>query len=374
MSFDPRVLRFIERLYESDAASGVMPGRLDPLADLFAASSVVLGHYNLGVPAGAVAETANVPAGFIRDYGQYYCRIDPFAHAAKRRVWTAPSHVYSGESLLSFAEYEKTEFYADFGRRHQLDHVLFTGLVDGPSGACALSITRSRRTGPFTSGQEQRLRLLVPHLVRAVTLEQTIASLQSERDQAYGALDCCATAAVVIDRSGRVVFVNRAAQQIIDQNDGVSLTPLGLTALSAVEDRTLGDLIRRAAGRDDGAERSVDGCMKISRASNKGPFVVTVARMSGREVVRPNTSGSAVVVLIHDPEQRAAVSLESLERLYGLTPAEARVAADLMHGLTVSASAERRGVAESTVRWHLHHVLEKTGAGTQSQLMRLLSR
>ena len=58
----------------------------------------------------------------------------------------------------------------------------------------------------------------------------------------------------------------------------------------------------------------------------------------------------------------------------GLTPTEAAIAADVAAGLTLLESARQRGVRESTVRWHLKHVLAKTNVRSQTQLVRMLVR
>jgi DNA-binding CsgD family transcriptional regulator len=57
--------------------------------------------------------------------------------------------------------------------------------------------------------------------------------------------------------------------------------------------------------------------------------------------------------------------------LYGLTPAEARIAELLVGGATPAQVATELGLRGSTVKTHLLRVYEKTGVHRQSDLIRL---
>jgi DNA-binding CsgD family transcriptional regulator len=61
-----------------------------------------------------------------------------------------------------------------------------------------------------------------------------------------------------------------------------------------------------------------------------------------------------------------------MRQLYGLTPAEARVANLLLEGLEVREAAERLGITLETARFHLKRVLAKTGTRRQTELLRLM--
>ena len=61
-----------------------------------------------------------------------------------------------------------------------------------------------------------------------------------------------------------------------------------------------------------------------------------------------------------------------MQQLYGLTPAESRVADLLLEGLEVRDAAERLCITLETARFHLKRVLAKTGTHRQTELMRLM--
>lgn len=63
---------------------------------------------------------------------------------------------------------------------------------------------------------------------------------------------------------------------------------------------------------------------------------------------------------------------EHLMRRFGLTPAEARIAAGLASGLSTTEMARRFGIQPNTVRAHLKRVLSKCGARRQTELVAML--
>jgi DNA-binding CsgD family transcriptional regulator len=63
----------------------------------------------------------------------------------------------------------------------------------------------------------------------------------------------------------------------------------------------------------------------------------------------------------------------TLDRLFGLTPAEARLAVALAGGRSLAEYGAERKVTENTLRTQLAHVLRKTEASSQRDLVRPLS-
>jgi DNA-binding CsgD family transcriptional regulator len=56
-----------------------------------------------------------------------------------------------------------------------------------------------------------------------------------------------------------------------------------------------------------------------------------------------------------------------------LTPSEVRVLQAVVDDGSVPAAAEALGLSQSTVKTHLHHVFEKTGTSSQSELVKLVA-
>ncbi len=68
-----------------------------------------------------------------------------------------------------------------------------------------------------------------------------------------------------------------------------------------------------------------------------------------------------------------ASPLETIGKLYMLTPSEMRVLLAIVEDGGVPTVAETLGISEDTVRTHLKHLFEKTGNRRQADLVKLLA-
>ena len=138
--------------------------------------------------------------------------------------------------------------------------------------------------------------------------------------------------------------------------------------------RQLLDLVRR------NAEASL-------RSADKGDVrALLIDRPSGREslslLVRPATTpattkarellGIRPMALIHlvDPAQPRVKMIDALVQLFGLTPAEARIAALIANGQSIQDIVSSTGNSSNTVRSQLRAIFSKLGVRRQSQLIR----
>jgi DNA-binding CsgD family transcriptional regulator len=78
------------------------------------------------------------------------------------------------------------------------------------------------------------------------------------------------------------------------------------------------------------------------------------------------------VVFVSDPSQKVRPPADILQALFGLTPAESRLALLLCDGHAPPKIADLIGVSTNTLKTQLSSIYRKTGTSRQSQLVRLL--
>lgn len=88
-------------------------------------------------------------------------------------------------------------------------------------------------------------------------------------------------------------------------------------------------------------------------------------------VVRLHTSEAAAAVYVVEPFH-SAPDHELLRRLHGLTRMEARLASELLQGVSMSEAAQKLGMSLGTARTHLKALFAKTHTSRQADLVRLL--
>jgi hypothetical protein len=87
--------------------------------------------------------------------------------------------------------------------------------------------------------------------------------------------------------------------------------------------------------------------MPLSRFSRRPlSLIVTPWRPDAVE----NSKRSAAILLVGDPEKETVIPAKVLSLLYGLTPAEARLALALLNGNSLAEAAELHGTSELTAR------------------------
>lgn len=181
-----------------------------------------------------------------------------------------------------------------------------------------------------------------------------------------GLLDQLPLGTALADASGGLLWWNRYAAELFDCRDGLWLEGTALrTSLPAEGERVM-NLIRHAAS--PGAILPPgQGAMSITRPSLRRSYAVLVSP------VTQNGAPALAGVLITDPERDLSPGAdERLSRQFGLTPAEARFAAQLLQGKSVESAANELAVSMPTARTHVRNLLQKTGAARQSELVRIL--
>ena len=162
---------------------------------------------------------------------------------------------------------------------------------------------------------------------------------------------------LLLDRSGHIHYANPAAAALLARTSMVYVQGGALAARRRSEDKALRDALAGLAA----ARPSTLLCLRNRESL---PMVVIDLRL---------LSGDLVAARITDLVSRPAPSAARLKQIFGLTPAEARVAIAMLSGLGIQAVARDYGVEPETVRTQAKRIRAKTGARTQNQLVGILS-
>ncbi|HEY9548359.1 MAG TPA: hypothetical protein VIR45_02560, partial [Kiloniellaceae bacterium] len=135
----------------------------------------------------------------------------------------------------------------------------------------------------------------------------------------------------------------------------------------------LARLLHRA--QDLASDGSSDGprSLVVPRSDAPSPLILNAVAISAG-ASRFVADQASVMLLIADPDARRRLDLDLLPVLYGLTPAETRLARALLAGGGLRQAAAAAGMTYETGRWYLKVLLQKTGTGRQAELVaRLLA-
>lgn len=183
------------------------------------------------------------------------------------------------------------------------------------------------------------------------------------------ALNRIAVGVFLIDGERKVLSRNRRADELLEEADGISLSREGLLrGEKPQQTQALRDIIDVAINRAAAGERQGSEAVGLTRNSGRRALFA-VACPLGRGPARP---GEPVVGLfVTDPEWRSSDSAEAVAQLYGLSPAETRLALALVRGLRLDEIADEFGLSRNTVSYTLKNLFRKTETDRQADLISL---
>lgn len=367
MHSEQSTLDLINRIYAAADDQFLWSNFLEHLAGALRCAATNLFVQDLRNPTGTASATFNTDPTFQHSYTAHYGKVNIFLIRGQSLL--KPGKVWFSDELCSDAESHRTEFFNDWvlpqGHGHGLLGVVFNdGSLVGNVGAI-----RDRGRKHFEAEDRQLLRILMPHLQRAVELQRRINQLEKLQAGTAEALDHWTMAVFLVDESGRVLLANRSAEERLKNHDGLILehgTLRGSTSNETVDLHT--------AIRESSRPKLLDGIcqrtLSVCRASGKRPLSIFVAPSRRRELFFD--AKGAAFVFVSDPDRVDAPYSDVLQYLYGLTPAEANVAALLAEGKDVREIADEAAVRENTIRMQLKSIFDKTSTKRQSELVRLI--
>jgi DNA-binding CsgD family transcriptional regulator len=204
---------------------------------------------------------------------------------------------------------------------------------------------------------------------RAFKLHFRFSELNTRSVGLEAALDMLPTGVIFLGTKGEVVLMNRSARAFVAERDGLLAARDGLRAERLDESTMLGKAILQAISTSNGTGLAAGGTVLVSRRT-RPPLQIQISPI--RNSVVQTSQPIAAVAFVLDPLRRERPAQEVLRALYGLTPAECRVALLLGDGHAPGKIAGMVGVSDNTVRSQIKSIFSKTGVKRQGELIRLL--
>jgi DNA-binding CsgD family transcriptional regulator/PAS domain-containing protein len=271
----------------------------------------------------------------------------------------------------SRASWAGNAWYTDFGVPQDIFDVVSIPFSREPTMIGSLGFGRKISAGEVSEDELVPLRLIAPHLRRAVAIGRLL-DLKTVTTATFAAtIDALAAGVILVDDRLRTIHANPAAQAMAGTGGALTLAGQrvalrGAEAMAALE-AAVGLALRREAalGRR--------GIGIPSRDADGSCYVTHVLPLAMGDL-RPGLSQSAVAALFVTPTlEQPQLPADALALLYDLTPAETRVLLAVARGESQAQVAASLGVLPSTVKTHLVHIFEKTGCSRQADLMRLVN-
>jgi DNA-binding CsgD family transcriptional regulator/PAS domain-containing protein len=266
----------------------------------------------------------------------------------------------------------QTRYYTEWAKPRGVCDSIQTMVLRESRRIGIFAANRHETVGPASDREVAILRLLAPHIRRAVTIGD-LMDLKKVEAQALGAtLDHLSAGVVIVAEGNRILHANEAARRMFAVGSPVRSLSGRLTARSARAGTELARAIDLARHNESGIGATGIGVPLADEPG--GPAVAHVlplARGDLRTRLMPQATAAVFVTRV---EQATPAKIDTVAATFGLTPAETRVLERLLRGMSLVAAAAALGIAETTAKTHLSRIFVKTGVSRQPDLIALVHR
>jgi DNA-binding CsgD family transcriptional regulator len=254
--------------------------------------------------------------------------------------------------LISEEELVGTRWHREWMVPQRYHDMLGVILARKPHEVSALSTVRLLDQPRFSPEDRQFLARIAPHARRAVTITGLLEQQAVERSTFAEVMDQLSTAILLVDRTGRVVRANAAAEDMLARPGAVNMRGAMLEFRPAIANSAL----RTALAQISPEPRFIP-----LRSQNGATITAAILPV---EVV-----GDLFAVFVRTEEAELPSMPQILRDIFGLTPRELAVLLPLLEGRELDEIATLLGIAQTTAKSHLSQLFAKTDTTRQADLI-----
>ena len=376
--YDQSFHRFLDLIYEAAEKPERWRHLYEQLQQAVGAKSIHMLAIDKRQGTLSYSDGANLPVQGELAYMQHYRHIDPrWPIIMQREVgeWTHCHEVLDEQVVATHPFYQ--EFLLPYDRRY----MTATKLVDMPEATVVLAALSGTAEGPV--GPEARVFLdrLLPHLQRACRIGLRNFVYSTQALVGHLLVSKLRQPVILMSPGGDVMHSNEAAQELLRATRLVGVNE-GKLRLPRPQ---LDELLRRCAELEQelkagvapaqpeaGPVASQFRSLRIHAEGGEENVYAFFTVLSPQGALGTFGLRPVVMLLFYHPSSAPAIDSSLLFAVFGLTPAECRIATLLAEGLSLKRIAQVQGTQHETVRKQLRSIYQKTATNRQPELIRLL--
>ncbi len=280
-----------------------------------------------------------------------------------RRLASLPAgRVVDSDDLVPRSELVASPFYQHFLSAWHMTRSI--AVVVDRVGDERLALAVIGPDGQDVEGLKRAIRLLAPHLQRAVRISRRLVDAELRMGAAERSLAVTAAGVAALRRDLSIVNINPRAEESL--RSGAARLDRGRFRFTHPAAQASLEALAAADGPSSAAFNAPDA------AGREAAVLGVRVPLDRRGALDGFVDGAEILLTIGAKEKAPSIPIDHLAAWFGLTPSEALLAASIADGETVREFAIRRGVTENAIRFLMKGVLRKTGASDQTRLVAAL--
>ena len=310
----------------------------------------------------------NKDAQWEKPYKDYYIHKDPWLNDILK---SKESFISCTHHYLSNKEYEALEFHRDFVVPQKTHYGMGGKIHIKNNLESFLGLNRDKKRQGFEDEYLDALRSFTPHIQKALLINQKTQHDNLKHNLLSDALNQINSPLLLVNKNGGILFINSQAEQLIELRTDISIKNNHLALSSPLDHKKLGKLIHQATGKDNSIRQGRAMCFTDSTSNSS--ISILVSPINPQIVHIDTQSNENILLALSTHQDQKSLSVELLTGLYNLTPAEARLTANLCQGLSLDEISEKLELSKNTLKSQLRSTFAKTGVSRQAELMRLIN-
>lgn len=269
---------------------------------------------------------------------------------------------------------DASPFYQEFLISHGARYMTATKLMDNNEYLVLMGALRAVGKTPLNVEEIDVLGQIKQHLIKAMEIHMHLRTTYAESDIAKCLINQLRYPVLLVDDTRGIWLQNQAATSMLQQAECVVERNCMLGCLNAADDKNLMLAIRQLNLHDNTqleaqSDKVFLRMQKRYQNSFVGAYVIAVRP---QKVMWAFGTTPLAMVLLHDPALNSNLDPFIVAETFDLTPAEARVAVQMVNGLTVDGIAQKSGVSVNTVKSQIKSLFQKTGTSRQAELVSVI--
>jgi DNA-binding CsgD family transcriptional regulator len=363
------LLRLIAATYDAALDSALWPSVLEKAVGFVGGTASALFLKDVTRHSQDDVFTWGYDDAFIKSYKETYIHLDPFSIG---QFLFGVDEVISLDDLMPHAEFRQTRFFKEWVQPQNWIDAIGATLEKSNSAYSAVSVIRHVRDGIADPESRERMRMIVPHLRRSVTISRIMDAKERHGAALAETLDGLSAAVFLLDPVGRIMHANAHALTMIAEAAIVRSAAGKLMVVNLSADRALHDILLSAA-KGDPAIGGKGIALPFTVQDSERYIADVLPLTTGARRSAGSLYSAVAAVFLRKASLDLPHPLEALARTFKLTRAEVAVLMGIVNVGRASDVAEVLGISEATVRVHLKKIFDKTGVGRQVDLVKLVA-
>jgi len=369
MSEAEQLSLLIGEIYDAALDPVLWPAVLERVCTYMSGCTAIIHSQNLVSKSGNRYYSWGDDREYTRLYFEKYIMMNPFATGI---LLMGIGEITSCYDIVPYSEAVETRFYKEWMQPQGYSDSINAILEQSTVNFAAFSVVRAERQGFFDQAARQQMGLIVPHVRRSVLIGNVIDLHQAEAATLVDTFSGLAAGVFIVDANARIVHANASGHAMLAEGSLLRMQGGKLAANDADAEHALHNVFAAASSGD--AAVGVRGIALPLTARDGEQYVAHVLPLtSGARRQAGIVYAATTAVFVNKAAPNLRSPMETVAKLYKLTPSELRVLLAVVEIGGLPAVADVLGISRETAKTHLNNVFAKTGTNRQADLVKLIA-